>query len=108
MAVCPEELAELRLRPRERLRLTDGGVDREAHGFRSTPNVAHQFTRIRHTRVGPEARLKGAHLVERRERLVIATELDERVADHAVAASRGRRDRDRAATERQRFPKTVS
>ena len=107
-AVRPEELAELRLRPRERLRLTDGGFDCEAHGVRRTPNVAHQLPRIRHTRVGRQARLHGDHLVERRERLVIATELDERVADHAVAASRGRRDRDRAATERQRLPKAMS
>src|SRR5258705_1399453 len=51
-AVRPEELAELRLRPSERLRLADGGVDGEVHSIRRTTNVAHQLTRIRHTRVG--------------------------------------------------------
>ena len=52
-AVRPEELSELRLRPRERLRLTDGGFDGEAHGIRRTrerrPSARAHTTHARRT-----------------------------------------------------------
>src|SRR5207253_2438667 len=82
--VRPEELAELHVRPRERLRLSRGGVDCELHRARRAPHVAAELPRVRHPRVGADTGLERNHVVESRERVAVATELDLGVADDAV------------------------
>ena len=60
-------------------------------------------TRAYERDVGPQR----GHRVERLESLVVAPELDERIADHAVVARRRGRDRARAAAKRERFAEAV-
>src|SRR5262249_57430552 len=98
-ALRPVELSELRLRPSERFGLADRGIDREAHRACRAGDVAQQLARIRDTRVRADARPERNHRVEGRERLLVAAELDERVADHAVPLRGGRREREGAAPE---------
>ena len=108
MPVCPEELAELHVRPRERRRLPGRGVDRVLHRARRTRHVAEELARVRHARVGADTGLERNHVVERRERAAVAAELDLRVADDAVARRGRRRQAHRAFAEGQGAPELVT
>ena len=106
--VAKLELRELHVRPRERLPLADRRVEREAHRVPRAGDVAAQLARVRDPCIRGETRLEPRHRVERGERLAVAAELDERVADHAVVAGGARRERTRPPPERERFAEPVS
>jgi len=104
----PRKLAELRLDPRRRLRLTARRVEREGHRLLRRVRPAEQLARIRDPRVGREIRPQRAHPVEHVERLVVATELDERVAEDAVVAGRVRSEPHRLAAEHERLAEAMA
>ena len=106
-AMRPGELAELRLHPGGRLRLAAGRVERERHRLLRRIRPAEQLTRVRDPRIRREVGSQRAHVVERPERLVVAAELDQRVADDAVVAGRVRSESHRLASEDQRVAEPV-
>ncbi len=107
-AVAQRELGELHVRPRRRLRSAARGVERELHRRDSAGTVACQLPRVRDAGVRREARPDGDHAVERREGLPVATELDERVADHAVWPRGERREAAGLSSERERATEVVT
>ena len=106
-AVRPVELAELHVRPGEGLGLVDGRVHREAHRRDGSGEVAAQLARVRDPRVGGEAGPEARQPVEGRERLAVAAELDERIADDAVAPRGRGRERNRPTAERERLAEAM-
>ena len=78
------ELRDLHECERRRLGLACRGVEREPHGREGTDRIAGQLARVRDACVRGETGAKRDHPLEGGERLVVATELDERVADDAV------------------------
>ena len=65
-------------------------VRRELHRLPRASEVADQLARVRDTRIRGDARPERDHPLEGAERLLVAAELDQRVADDAVAAARSR------------------
>ena len=105
----PGELAELDVRPGGRLLAGRRRPSGERIAATAPRPVAEQLARVRDARVRGEARLQPRHRVERAERGVVAAELDERVADDAVAAApssarcaRARRPKPSASPKRWR------
>ena len=94
-----EQLAELRLRPGGRLRAGNRALRRELHGGARAGHVPAQLSRVRDARVRGDVRLQPRHRVEGSERLAVATELEERVADRAEVPRRRRRERARLLRE---------
>ena len=93
------ELAELDERPGRRLPDVARGVERELHRSQRLSRPAEQLAGIRDPRVAAQAGLQLDLAVERVERLVVATELEQGVAEEAVAAGRLRSERHDAACE---------
>ena len=103
----PVDLAELHPRPGLRFALAGAGVDRELHRLDRSRHVTEQLARVGDAGVGREARAKLREPVEGAEGCGIAAELDQGVADHAVVAGGGRRDRAGTAAEHQRLAESV-
>ena len=101
------ELAELDERPGGRLGEA-GGVQRELHRRDGGARPAAQLPGVRDAGVAGERGLDRDHAVEGPERLVVAAELEERVADEAVAARRVRRGGDRPPCEPQGLAKLMA
>jgi len=99
---------ELPFRPGERLFLVRGGVACEQERSVGAVVVAEQLARIRNARIGRDARLQPRHRVEGAECLRVAAELDERVADDAVAARGRRRELQGVAAEHERGAEPVA
>ena len=78
-----EELPELQCRPGRRFGTGHGGLGCQPHGGDGAGTIAEQLSRVRHACVRRQAWLESRQLVEGRERLAVAAELDERVADGA-------------------------
>src|SRR5439155_24739453 len=70
-------------------------------------DVPAQLACVRDARVRGETGLEPCHRVERGERLAVPAELDECVADHAVAPGCARRERTRPPPERERLAEPV-
>ena len=102
------ELRELDVRPRGRLGDAAGRVERERHRGDRAEAVAGELTRVGDAGVRGEGRLDGDHPVEGREGLVVAAELEERVADDAVRSARVRGEPAGLPTEVERSPEVVA
>ena len=96
------ELAELDERPGGRLGEARC-VERELHRRDGGARPAAQLPGVRDAGVAGKRGLDRDHAVEGPERLVVAAELEERVADEAVAARGVRRGGDRPPCEAQRL-----
>lgn len=97
LAEAEVQLAELDVRPRGRLGAPRGGVEREPHCRDRRARSAEQLARVRDARVRGEAGLSGGEGVEGGERVAVAAQLDEGVAEEpevrgiAGASARARR-----------------
>jgi hypothetical protein len=78
------KVAELDERPRLVLPLAGAGPDGELHRGDRRGGSAEELARVRDARVRGQARLACGHPVEGGESLVVAAELDERVAEDSV------------------------
>src|SRR5947208_699185 len=85
--------AELNVRPGGGFALAVAGCHGELHRADRAGYVAEQLARVGDPGIRGKARLHARHRVEGLEGGGVAAELDERVADDAVVASRRRRDR---------------
>ena len=101
------ELAELHQRPRRRLANAAGSIERELHRLDRLAGPPEQLTRVGDAGVAAEARLQRDLAVEGTEGLVVAAELEQRVAEQPVAACGVRRERDGAARQAERCLKVV-
>ena len=70
--------------------------------------IAEQLSRVRDAGVRREARLEPRELVEGRERLAVAAELDERVADGAECPRLGGCERSSTAREDERLAEAMA
>ena len=103
-----EKLAELQRRPGRRFGAGHGGLGGQPHGGDRAGTVAEQLSRVRDAGVGGEARLEPRQLVEGRERLAVAAELDERVADGAERPRLRGRELAGASREDERLAEAVA
>ena len=101
------ELAELDERPGRRLPDVARRVERELHRVERLARSAEQLAGVRDPRIAAEAGLQVDHAVEGAERLVVAAELEQGVAEEAVAAGRLRSERHDAACEPKRLAEVV-
>ena len=101
------ELSELDERPGGRLGRA-GGIERQLHRLDGGTRTAAQLTGVSDAGVAGERGLDRDHAVEGPEGLVVAAELEERVADEAVAARGVRRSGDRSPGEPQGLAKLVA
>ena len=93
------ELAELDERPGRRLPDVARGVERKLHRGERLARSAEQLAGVRDPRIAAQAGLQVDLAVERVKRLVVAAELEQGVAEEAVAAGRLRSERHHAACE---------
>src|SRR5262249_53086114 len=107
-AAVPVELAELGARPGHRLGLALRRARREQHRTLGRAAAAEQLAGVRDASVRGEARTQPRHLVEGAEGLVVAAELDERVADHAADGGGAGRERQGALAEGERLAEAVA
>ena len=107
LAEAEVELAELDERPGGRLGEARC-VERELHRRDGGARPAAQLPGVRDAGVAGERGLDRDHAVEGPERLVVAAELEERVADEAVAARGVRRGGDRPPCEAQRLAELMA
>src|SRR5215467_1272590 len=102
------ELRELDERPRRGLGIASGGVECELHRSSRTPEVSGQLSGVRNTGVRRQARAQRCHPVECCERLPVAAELDQGVADRAVRSGRARKQPTRAEPVAEGLPELMS
>ena len=103
-----EKLAEVQRRPGRRFRAGHGGLGGQPHGCDGAWSIAEQLPRVRDARVGREAGLEPRQLVKGRERLAVAAELDERVADGAQRPRLRGRELAGAPREDERLAEAVA
>ena len=84
------ELGDLDERERGRLRLPAAASDASRIAWSAPTAVSGQLPRVRDTRVRGQPGPQVHHRLKRSESLVVATQLDERVPDHAVRTARPR------------------
>ena len=90
-----------------RLGLACGGVEREPHRRQCADRISGQLTRVRDPGVRGETRPQRDHPLEGRERLLVPSQLDERIPDDPVGPPRPRQQQPRLATVRESLPKLV-
>ena len=103
-----EELPELQRRPGRRFGTGHGGLGCQPHGGDGAGTIAEQLSRVRHACVRRQARLEPRQLVEGRESLAVAAELDERVADGAERPGLSGRQGSSTAREDERLVELVA
>src|SRR5712691_13101410 len=95
------------MRPGFSLALAGSRVERELHRADRAGHVPEQLARVRDARIRRKVRPHAGHRVEAAKAFSVAPELDERIADHAVVACGGRRDRTCATAENERLAEAV-
>ena len=101
------EFPELGFRPGERLGLVGGCIAGEQECAAGCVERSEQLARVGDAGIRRDARLQARHRVERGEGLLVAPQLELRIADDAVVACRGRRDLQRTPAELERQRKAV-
>ena len=101
-----EKLPEVHGGPGRRFGAGHRGLGSQPHGGDGAGVVAEQLSRVRDAGVGGQARLELRQLVEGRERLAVAAELDERVADGAERPRLRGRQRSSAPREDERLARS--
>src|SRR5439155_26230758 len=95
-------------RPGERLCSTGSRGDGKAHRRDGILWLAQELARVGDARIGSEARLEGRHPVKGGEGLFIASELDERVAEHRQRPRARRRKTPGAVGEAARLHESMA
>src|SRR5205823_9893971 len=91
-----------------RLGRVRGRVDGQLHRLHCGGRTTDQLAPVRDAGIRGQARPQAVHAIEVLERLSVAAELDERVADHSEVARVVAVERVRLAAERERVAEAVA